>query len=208
MSEPIEQVNDKRGGRRAILAEHSGLVLTGIYILLSAVGFTYNHHLFRRFGVSIADYSETSDFLLAAFREPFVIGIFLLSMAFVWLVFRWDKWMRRYKFYAAIYTNLGDRFIASDTFNIASLALFALIYGWALTNVYAGRVAHRIRAGEGRAVQVELSAPSGEANAAASVRRTLLLGTTSNYVFLYYPDERRTEIVPVESISRMIVPQN
>jgi hypothetical protein len=66
------------------------LVLTLLYLYATAIGIVYSRVLYARFGINIFDYSETTDFLLAAFRNPIaflVAGILIvLGAAYVALL--------------------------------------------------------------------------------------------------------------------------
>jgi Ca2+/Na+ antiporter len=48
------------------------LVLSLLYLYVTAMGLPYSAALYARFGINILDYSEISDFLLAAFKYPLV----------------------------------------------------------------------------------------------------------------------------------------
>ena len=45
-------------------------VVTLLYLYVTVVGMVYSAALYGRFGINIFDYSETADFLLAAFKNP------------------------------------------------------------------------------------------------------------------------------------------
>jgi hypothetical protein len=47
------------------------IVLSLLYVYVTAIGLVYSGVLYARFGINIFDYSEIGDFLLAAFKNPF-----------------------------------------------------------------------------------------------------------------------------------------
>lgn len=46
------------------------VVLSLLYLYVTAIGMLYSAVLYGRFGINVFDYSEISDFLLAAFKNP------------------------------------------------------------------------------------------------------------------------------------------
>jgi hypothetical protein len=65
-------------------------ILSLMYLYVTAIGMLYSFLLYRNFEISIFDYSEIGDFLLAAFKNPiaFLSGGFLAAIGVVW-------WLRR-----------------------------------------------------------------------------------------------------------------
>jgi hypothetical protein len=65
-------------------------ILSLMYLYVTAIGMLYSFLLYRNFEISIFDYSEIGDFLLAGFKNPiaFLSGGFLAAIGVVW-------WLRR-----------------------------------------------------------------------------------------------------------------
>jgi len=57
------------------LASSPTILLTLAYIFLSGLGLLYQYVLFSEVGVSVLDYSEANDFLLAAFKNPEALAL-------------------------------------------------------------------------------------------------------------------------------------
>jgi len=74
-------------GARDFIRAHPAIVLTLIYLQISAVGMIYKNSLFSAFEIDILQFSSPEDFLLAAFSEPFALiysfAIILAVSAFV-----------------------------------------------------------------------------------------------------------------------------
>ncbi len=92
----------------AIAREHPTLLLTLAYLALTTVGLVYDAWLYAYFRINVVEYSETSDFLLAAVRTPLVIILSILPVLILWtltrlrrrarrLFPRYDKWSKRYE---------------------------------------------------------------------------------------------------------------
>ena len=195
------EASNARPAWAGLLQEHSGLVLTAGYLALTLIGLIYELWFFMYFRINILEYVETSDFLLAALRTPLVILLSLLPVPLAWLLFQLNHWLRRrYPRYGSWDRGMENRLFAdSAARRYLSRAFFVLVYAIVFTQLYAERVADRIKAGHGREVRVEL------ANGTPFTSRTLLLGTTAKYVFLYLPAEKQTHVVPIESVLRLVV---
>jgi hypothetical protein len=63
----------------AVVREHPGVALTVLYVYASAVGGLYTWSLFRQFGVTILDFAQATDFLLAAFKQPVALIVALCA---------------------------------------------------------------------------------------------------------------------------------
>lgn len=76
------------------------VVLSLLYLYSTGMGMVYSSLIYSEFGINILDYSEISDFLLAALKNPFVplfVGIQLFTLYFFATVTRpsmEDMWRR------------------------------------------------------------------------------------------------------------------
>lgn len=185
---------------RRMAREHPTLLLTLIYVALTAIGLIYDWWFFRYFRINILDYSETSDFLLAAIRRPLVILLCLLPLVILAMGRQIRRWARQK-------SNRYDQFVKRSTvlrianpgLTIASYGLFVFIYAVLFMQLYAAFVAKRVKSGHGLQVTVERTTGLNPEE------KPILLGTTSKYVFLYYRGRKETEIVPVGAVSRVTV---
>ena len=184
---------------RNIIEQHPALLLTGTYLLLSAIGVMYNVWLFSNFKINVLYYSEPSDFLMAAIREPWIIVISLLPIPILRWLMKSDRWMRR-KF--PRYDRLSNRMEKEMPSRVIYLVA-VILWSIAFTAEFAERVSDRIKAGQSRFVTVNFNADARPLPAYTG--RGILIGTTGRYVFLHYPAEHSTHIVPTEMISSIVV---
>jgi hypothetical protein len=152
------------------------------------------------FKINILVFSETSDFLLAALRNPLVILISIVPV-FLWVGLQQTRRaaMKRstwYRNYAQRYENTRWNSLSSRA---AAAAVFILVYASALTQVYALQEANRIRDGKGKRVTFLRN------DGIVSDEQPILLGTTGKFLFLYFPSRKATEIVPVENTVALTV---
>jgi hypothetical protein len=195
--QPHPELSNPRSAWAGLVREHPGLLLTAGYLLLTLVGLSYELWFFMYFRLNILEYVETTDFLFAALRTPLVIILALLPLPVVWLLTRVNEWLRRK---SPRYARWDSRVQGKTSVSRAAIwAFFVLVYATFFIQMYAERVTDRIKAGHGREVQVELT------SGARFSSRTLLLGTTSKFVFLYLPAEKKTHVIPIENLSQLVV---
>jgi hypothetical protein len=206
-ADDLEGIERERGVRvlgrslaSRIAHEHPTLVFTLAYLALTAVGLIYDLWFFFYFKINILDYSETSDFLLAAIRNPLVIllsmlpvGILLFGLQVREVVTRKSQ---RYEAYRKKYVNTMWN---SRPVKIASGLFFVIIYATAFTQIYAKFSASRVKHGAGARISMTRN------DGVTSGEKPILLGSTTKFFFLYYPTRRETEIVPVDNVSRLTI---
>jgi hypothetical protein len=194
-----------------LLCREPGLLVTAAYLLVSFVGVWCSYWFYSRFGIPVLAYLQASDFLVAGLRDPtylaWLAGYALVMWLVSWPVFFWRRDPQRVE---ALRRRWWGRIVFPKQIDPARPARFfswapetALAFGflcggiWVLRgHVLAG--AEAVMAGGGARVAVTLA---GESRPAPGEAR--LLGTSSGYVFLYWPDSGRAEAVAAETIGRI-----
>jgi hypothetical protein len=191
------------------LRENPGLVLTGIYVAASIIGVLYHFLFFRRFGVNVLEFSEASDFLMVVVREPLTVALALLGVPF-YLVYGalttpLGRWSRRH--FAALRSTPEKRRKMHERMRPwwpLMQGSFIGIYAILFVMSYSTWRAKQIRAGDFRKVAVEYKTDSPRPDGTLRIEGLGLLGTTSRFVFLYDQANRRTEVVPLDAIARLV----
>jgi len=180
--------NDKTPFRwiKDVLKEHPALMVSVLYVAASVIGMFYSWAYLRRFGINVFNYAQISDFLLVSLKEPFTWGLVVLGL----LMVSFDnamsrrvqekspgKWLRWYA---------SPRYRAVNDF-AALFIILMFIYAFATVE------SRNMRDGDGKVVDV-IFADNGAATSA------LLLGTTSQFVFLFDADSDHVDIHPIENI--------
>lgn len=178
--------NDSESRLYAVFREHPALIASGFYVLASFVGMFWSWAYLRRFGINVFNYAQVSDFLLASLKEPFTWVLVVLAFAMVQADNAYSRrvgsraktqWFRWYG--TSRYRMIN---------NIGAIALVGVFIF-----VYATLEAESTRDGEGDFVDV-IFEEGGMA------RTATLLGTTSQFVFLFDPATERVDIHPFEAV--------
>jgi hypothetical protein len=153
---------------------------------------------------------QASDYLVAGLRDPAYALVLALSVTMSWLI-SWPEIYRKQhpRRVRELQRRWWGRFVLpeSDWFRWTLLRLkpetgiaMVVFMGMALSTCsYVIAKAGRIRDnGAGHAVRVTLA--GADAPLPGQAR---LLGTSSAYVFLWWPDARRAEALPIEGVGRM-----
>lgn len=173
----------------AVLREHPALLVSAFYLAASSIGMIYSWVYLGRFGINVFNYAQISDFLLASLKEPYTWALVFLAVSLVLIDNRSSMRVER-KNPGKLWAWYGSpryRFI-----NNFAAVLMVLIFIFA----YANRQANNTLEGNSKLVDVTF-ADSDE-------KQTFtLLGTTSQFVFLYDVEVRRVHIHPLEAIGEI-----
>jgi hypothetical protein len=199
-AEPIRLKDLSKNVAWVLAREHPTLGLTLAYLALTFVGMIHDLWFYFYFKINILDFSETSDFLLAAIRNPLVILLSLLPIALLFVLQRVRATARKK---STRYDALSRKF-DNSRWNSVSSRLF--IYGWfvvvyaiVFTQLYAEWESGRVKSGKGRRVAFVRN------DGVISDEQPILLGTTGKFLFLYYPSRKATEIVPIDNATVLTV---
>ena len=191
-----------------VLKREPILFVTLAYVLISFIGIWANYWFYHRFDVPILEYMQGSDYLVAGLREPAYLWVFFAALVIAWLVTWPERWRRLHPERAEILARrwwgrivLPGKSAWWGWWGMAPETglVFGTFWGmiWLLYALVLGK-ANAIQAGEGQPLRVTLA---GATQALAGEAR--LLGTSSAFVFLYWPEGKRAEALPIESIARI-----
>lgn len=184
------------------------LLVSAGYIALSLIGLWCSYWYYRRFGLPILEYLQASDFLVAGLRDPAYFLVMVGALLFVWLVNWPERWSERnpQRLEALAMRRWGRWLVRLIPRRRAFFGLHAdtgVLLGvvWCtmwLLMAYVTEKANHIRAGGGIEVRVTLAGESAPLPGNAR-----LLGTTSGFVLLWWPQRKQAEAVAMESMGRL-----
>lgn len=197
-----------------LLTREPVLVVSLVYALVSIMGMWSYYWFYDRLGVPILEYLQGADLFVIGLRRPDYLLIVLAVLAFMWvsvLPMRWaqrnperaaelttrHRWMRWLLFLPSREGKwTGGGWISVET-QIALMGLLLslqYLFVWNLTS------ASRVLEGRAPLPGVRLTLAGADA---PLPRQAQLLGTTSAYVLVWWPDDRRVEVFPVANLARI-----
>ncbi|MBO9717322.1 MAG: hypothetical protein J7507_11070 [Pseudoxanthomonas sp.] len=194
---------------RLLLREPSLLVATS-YLFVSFIGLWASFWFYRMFGLPILEYMQASDYLVAGLRDPAYAALLVFSALLAALI-SWPEFYRvrepervatlRRRWWGRLLFP-EHRWLRWQGLGMAPVTgvVFAVFLGMvcACTAYVATRAVDIRDDGAGNRVEVTLAGDSAPLPGQAQ-----LLGTTSAFVLLWWPQQQRAEAVPVGSIKRL-----
>jgi hypothetical protein len=183
-----------------ISREHPTLLLTLVYLGLTFIGLVHDLWFYLYFKINILDFSETSDFLLAAIRNPLVIILSIVPVGLMVIVQRISNVFRSSRSYPRLARKYEIAFQNNLGFRVLLYGSFVAVYAILFTQLYAFNEARRIKAGKAGHKMAFM-----RTDGIVSDEQPVLLGTTGKFLFLYYPSRKATEIVPIDNAAVLTV---
>lgn len=195
---------------RLLLREPS-LMVAVAYLFVSFIGLWANFWFYRMFGLPILEYMQASDYLVAGLRDPAYAALLAFS-ALLALLITWPEFYRarnpqrvaelrgRSWWWRSVFPD--HHWLRWQGMGMAPVTgvVFAVFWGmvWACTAYVATRAVN-IRDGDaGNRVEVTLAGESAPLPGQAK-----LLGTTSAFVLLWWPQHKRAEVLPLSAVKRL-----
>ncbi len=187
------------------------LMFSAAYVLVAFLGLWSSAWFYHGFGISIADYLQASDYLVAGLRDPAYALIFAIGVLLAALVSWPEALRRRYPEYVAdlrrrrwwarmafpqarimTWDGIGIHPITGVSMVVASFMLLG-------SAVYVQTKGELVREkGRGTPVRVHMLG-----DAAPLPGEARLLGTSSAFVYLWWPAQQRAEAVPITSVRQV-----
>ncbi|WP_460763839.1 hypothetical protein [Lysobacter fragariae] len=186
------------------------LLFTVAYVLVSFLGLWANFWFYRGFGLPILEYMQPSDYLVAGLRDPTYAALLAVSIVLTVFISGPDIYRRHHPQRVAEFRRRWwgrlvfpeNRWLRWKGIGIAPETGVAFAVFWGMLWISAGyvqKLGDRVRADRaGTKVSVTLA---GADSPLPQVAR--LLGTSSAFVFLWWPQSRVSEAIPIEGIARL-----
>lgn len=194
-----------------LLREQPALAVSIGYVLLALIGLWSSYWFYRGFGIAIIEYYEVSDFLIAGLRDPYnvlaLLGISaIMAIAYAPALHELHNrekvaGYRRRWWGCIVFPRFGSPFRLRrwyDMSNDGLITLAVLLGAGALMIEHAEERAATLVQGGGQPVRVTLL---GHMDALRGEAR--VLGTSTDFVFLYWPSNGRTEAVAKDTLGRI-----
>ena len=202
---------------KEVAFDNPTLFLSLLYVYAAGIGLVYSATLYRRFGLNIFDYSEISDFLLAAFKVPAVFLSMLWIGVISYFVARLSGSEPKQEVVERQQVAIDETVQARPLFDLrvlltgyrgffAGLIISGIFLSFAFPFGYAIVRASSIQDGEQIAVDVRYRSFSGSAGQATEPNLTLI-GATQKAVFFYDVNDKRTIVIPQAQIVSIEIPE-
>ena len=184
-------------------------LLTATYIAASAIGLWASYCFYKPFGIAILDYMQPGDFVVAALHDPMYFLVVIAGAALSWLGSRIDAFRERQHARVEVIRDtrwwgnivfprwrdkLSDRgFTAEYVF----LAMLLGVAAWLISG-YASMQSRQVRAGVGPRITLTYNNHTDP-----EALQPILLGTTAEWVFVYWPQQRLAEAIPQSGVAHI-----
>ncbi|MBS0226886.1 MAG: hypothetical protein JSS25_11155 [Proteobacteria bacterium] len=201
-----------------VLRHEPAHALTLFYIGTSGLGLWASYWFFRSFGIPVMDYMDPSDYITAGLRDPMYFLMVAAALALTFLLnfkeyarrkgpayyeqTRSAHWWGRVLLpfpYRPARGNWLSSLLGLGGFSMPTAVAFGVVWAtmW-LTFGYVQNKADNIRNGGGHPVRITLAHTHDPQPGTAR-----LLGTSGDFVFLYWPEQKRAEAITVEEVGRI-----
>lgn len=200
-----------------VLRHEPAHALTLFYLGVSALGLWASYWFFASFGIPVMDYMDPSDYITVGLRDPINLLVVALAMVLM-LALNFHQYAQEkgQEYYGQMRGRWWGRLLLPFPYRERTGGLLQRLFGWSgfsfptgilvsvvwatlwLTVGYVQHKAEAIRNGGGHVVRVTL-AHTHEAQPGTA----RLLGTIGDFVFLYWPEQKRAEAIAVEEVGRL-----
>lgn len=195
----------------AVMKREPVLFVSVAYILVSFMGLWSSYWFYRGLGLPILDYLQGSDLFIAGLRRPDYALMLGMALLVLWLSSLPMAWAERQPDRARAFRArhpwgplllpeprgwMGLWGVRTDTLLVVTFFGLSLY----LLCMHGTTRAQRIVAGAAQGQEVRLTLAGADAPLPGTAR---LLGTTSAFVMVWWPQAGRVEALPVANISRI-----
>lgn len=181
----------------------------GIYVYISVIGMIDAWKRFDAFGIRVFEFSDITDFLLAAFREPaafLALGACIVAALVYALFFQfYVKWLRGM-------LDSESRPKTSAPFDVRIRLTYAIaiivvvgpfVATFGFNDMYGDDWKRRIMSDSDRQVAVSFKQLERSTGTYMEHRQLIFIGSTSEYLFFVHEHEESFVIAPIYNIIRM-----
>ena len=194
-----------------LLTREPVLFVSLAYILVSFMGIWSSYWFYRTLGLPILDYLQGSDLFIAGLRRPDYMLLVALSLAVPWVSAtpmrlaerdpdRAERLRRSRWWGPLVFPRQGGWMslwgMRSETMLVSGALILLLCYLY----LWNTKMAERVVSGAPSGQQVRLTLAGSDAPLPGQAG---LLGTTSMFVLVWWPDTSRVEALPTANIARI-----
>jgi hypothetical protein len=176
--------------------------LTVGYLVLIIIGMLFNGLYYLLWRINIFDYSDISDFLLAPFRDLFILIFTVASIAIIYFL-TWidEKMQEKYpKIYYLMALGYSEE-RRKDWYSFKSMAFLSIFYVVIAAFMYASFQFKSLR----RQLHSSDVTIHTKENQFAPSDTVIYLGKTNTYFFVYVRNKKERVIIPAQEVARVSI---
>ena len=183
------------------LQKDISLSLTLSYVALVAIGIIFNSAYYLFFRINIIQYSDISDFLLAPFRDPFILIFTIGTIVFLHYNNIFDNWLEEnhpkihQSFYMGLDKEKFQQWYASKGMVLAIISYTCLVSGF-----YGIFQFNKVKKGKRDYTHVIM-----KDNKFEPTDTLYFIGKNNGFVFLYNKNKQQTNAIPMSDVLRIEV---
>jgi len=182
------------------------LLITCSYLFISVYGLWDSYWFYRRFDIPILEFMQSSDYFVAGLRRPEYLWLLVWTLLASWMSLLPERWRQHHParvalierrwWGRAVLPRRSDWWIYMGLHPETMTTLTALVTMGLALYVLGDSRGQRMYEGGGHAVSVRLDGQQEELPG-----DWRMLGTSSAFVFVWNPGERRAEVLPIDAVA-------
>jgi len=170
-------------------------IISVFYILMVGIGMLFEYQRYKLFGINIFEYADVFDFLIAPFKSPLIIFLFIfLSLSIAYVAFKLDLYIQKKSPKIYRITSLGwDKKSWYGIFRLFSIVLVFVSYIYYSSDYLAGKF-HKEFNEKNKMIRVFYSDNSFSTGK--------LIGKTNETLFLL--EDETVKVIPTNSLVKQI----
>ena len=183
------------------LQKDISLSLSITYVVLVAIGIIFNGAYYLCFRINVISYSDISDFLMAPFRDMFILIFTIATVFSIYYLNVFDEWLeRKYpKLHDSMYMGIDkDKYQKDFAFN--GVLFMIVVYVCLTAILYAEFQAKRVKNGYNSYIHVITKDNHFEPS-----DTLYFIGKNNGYTFLYNKTKKQTDVIPMSDVLRIEV---
>ena len=176
-----------------VMIKEAQSIIAVAYICAVGIGMLFNYQKFSEFGISIFDYADVFDFLIAPFSDFKILLFTIISITLSYLFFQFDLfWKRKHpKSYSRV--NFGwDKKVWYNSFRYIVFGILFLFYLYIFADKYGRSYKEEIITSS----SIQIRFDDNE------IKKGKMIGKTKDVIFLW--NKNKVDIIPITSLVKEI----
>jgi hypothetical protein len=182
------------------LRKDINVTLSLSYIVLVAIGMTFDATYYAEFDINIVAFSDISDFLLSPFRDPFILIFVVGTSFFIFATLLFNDWLEdKYpKIYNIMFMGINRETYDDWYKRYNGTASILLLYIFFIAKIYGFFKADKVYKGNSQPMHIVF-----KDNKFSETDTLQYVGKTNGYTFLLNKNKKQVEIVPMSDVLRL-----